>query len=113
MLQVHVLFSLKDKATGPFTKLLELPHSEIFHRIEETNARTERMQEKRNFESLQRETVLKEALIEKARVQDELRTMKARTHLWGSQRDGMKRLACKCQVLPPPPESEEKEKEAK
>ena len=56
----------------------------------------ERMQEKRNFESLQRETVLKEALIEKARVQDELRTMKARTHLWGSQRDGMKRLACKC-----------------
>ena len=53
---------------------------------------------------LRRELVLKEALIEKARVQDELRTMKARSKALCGQLLG--------QVLPPP-ESEEKEKEAK
>lgn len=65
----------------------------LLTRIEENNARSDEIHEKRMNRHLQREAIMKEALIEKARVNDELRTMK---------------------VLPnPPAESEEKEKESK
>lgn len=65
----------------------------LLTRIEENNARSDEIHERRMNRHLQREAIMKEALIEKARVNDELRTMK---------------------VLPnPPAESEEKEKESK
>eukprot|EP00437_Effrenium_voratum_P044452 CAMPEP_0181480178 /NCGR_PEP_ID=MMETSP1110-20121109/43667_1 /TAXON_ID=174948 /ORGANISM="Symbiodinium sp., Strain CCMP421" /LENGTH=461 /DNA_ID=CAMNT_0023605641 /DNA_START=70 /DNA_END=1456 /DNA_ORIENTATION=+ len=65
----------------------------LLARIEENNAKVDRRQEEKMLMLNQRAAVLKEAMCEKARVHDELRTMK---------------------VIPAPPrESEEKEKEAK
>jgi len=65
----------------------------LLTRIEENNARTDELHEKRATRHLKREAIMKEALIEKARVHEELRTMK---------------------VIPTPiAENEEKEKESK
>eukprot|EP00913_Durusdinium_trenchii_P021794 g20477.t1 len=65
---------------------------QLLSRIEETNARSQEIKDRRQNRHLEREAVMKESLIEKARVHEELRTMK---------------------VLPTPPENEEKEKESK
>lgn len=71
----------------------EWKHEELLTRIEDNNARVERIHEDRAMMLEQHTMVLKEAMIAKARIQDELRCMKV--------------------VAIEPQESEEKEKEVK
>ncbi|CAK9042702.1 N-acetylgalactosamine-6-sulfatase (Chondroitinsulfatase) (Chondroitinase) (Galactose-6-sulfate sulfatase) (N-acetylgalactosamine-6-sulfate sulfatase) (GalNAc6S sulfatase) [Durusdinium trenchii] len=49
---------------------------QLLSRIEETNARSQEIKDRRQNRHLEREAVMKESLIEKARVHEELRTMK-------------------------------------
>jgi len=71
----------------------EWKHEALLTRIEDNNARVERIHEDRAMMLEQHTMVLKEAMIAKARIQDELRCMKV--------------------VAIEPQESEEKEKEVK